>query len=128
MKKCPKCKKEFSKNVQFCPVCGYEDYEDKENSAFDFFICPQCKIEYSYKIDHCTHCGYSTNKYKEKMKSLQNEKAPIKEKFIPRCPTCNSPNIRKISSTEKMVDIGLFGILGTIRKKQFHCNLCGYEW
>lgn len=46
----------------------------------------------------------------------------------PKCPTCNSTNLKKISATSKVVNTAVFGLLGTKRFKQFHCNNCGYEW
>ena len=47
---------------------------------------------------------------------------------IPKCPTCQSINIEKISTTAKATNTVLFGLLGTKRHKTFHCNNCGYEW
>lgn len=47
---------------------------------------------------------------------------------IPKCPTCGSTNLKKISTTSKAINTGLFGLLGNKRKMQFHCNNCGYEW
>lgn len=46
----------------------------------------------------------------------------------PKCPTCNSTNIKKITTTSKITNTVLFGIFGTKRHKIFHCNSCGYEW
>lgn len=46
----------------------------------------------------------------------------------PKCPTCTSTNIKKISTTSKVMNTATFGILGTKRHKTFHCNNCGYEW
>ncbi len=46
----------------------------------------------------------------------------------PKCPTCNSTNLKKISATSKAVNTAVFGLFGTKRFKQFHCNNCGYEW
>lgn len=46
----------------------------------------------------------------------------------PKCPTCNSTNLKKISTTSKVVNTAVFGLFGTKRFKQFHCNNCGYEW
>jgi len=46
----------------------------------------------------------------------------------PHCPTCNSTNIKKISTTSKVVNTAMFGIFGQKRKHQMHCNNCGYEW
>ena len=47
---------------------------------------------------------------------------------IPKCPTCGSIDIRKISTTSKAVSAGLFGIFSPKIRKQFHCNSCKYEW
>lgn len=46
----------------------------------------------------------------------------------PKCPTCQSTNLKKISATSKVVNTAMFGIFGTKRHKTFHCNNCGYEW
>lgn len=50
------------------------------------------------------------------------------ESNIPKCPTCGSTDIRKISTTSKAVSVGLFGIFSSKIRKQFHCNSCKYEW
>lgn len=47
---------------------------------------------------------------------------------VPKCPTCQSANLRKIATTSKVANTALFGIFGTKRHKTFHCNNCGYEW
>lgn len=46
----------------------------------------------------------------------------------PKCPTCQSTNLKKISTTSKVVNTAMFGIFGTKRHRTFHCNNCGYEW
>ena len=46
----------------------------------------------------------------------------------PKCPTCSSQNLKKISATSKVVNTAVFGLFGTKRHKTFHCNNCGYEW
>lgn len=46
----------------------------------------------------------------------------------PKCPTCGSRNLKKISTTSKVLNTAMFGILGTKRNRQFHCSNCGYEW
>lgn len=47
---------------------------------------------------------------------------------IPKCPTCQSTNINKITLTSKAINTAIFGLLGTKRHKTFHCNNCDYEW
>ena len=46
----------------------------------------------------------------------------------PKCPTCQSARIHKISASSKVINTALFGLFGTKRHKTFHCDNCGYEW
>lgn len=55
-------------------------------------------------------------------------KSTVSANLIPKCPTCGSTDIRKISTTSKAVSVGLFGIFSSKIRKQFHCNSCKYEW
>lgn len=64
--------------------------------------------------------GESLSEFTQKQISYINSK--------PKCPTCQSTNIKRMSITEKTINTALFGIFGNKRKKQFHCNNCGYEW
>lgn len=57
---------------------------------------------------------------------LRNEMQ--EEKNVPKCPTCQSTNLKKITVTSKAMNTALFGLFGTKRHKTFHCNNCGYEW
>ena len=60
---------------------------------------------------------------RKKEKAFQNEQSNI-----PKCPTCSSTDIKKISMTSKAVNTAIFGLFGTKRHKTFHCNNCNYEW
>lgn len=46
----------------------------------------------------------------------------------PKCPTCQSENIQKISVMTKAGSVALWGIFSQKVKKQWHCNSCGSEW
>ena len=46
----------------------------------------------------------------------------------PKCPTCSSTNVQKISSLSKAGSVAVFGIFSQKVKHQFKCNNCGYEW
>lgn len=67
----------------------------------------------------------------EKQQRIQNEKQ-VKYKQnaqnIPKCPTCSSTNIRKISITRKVAGAIGFGLLSKTAKSQFECKNCGYKW
>lgn len=60
---------------------------------------------------------------------MEHGKAVLEEKSrSPKCPTCQSTNIKKVSATSKVASVAMFGLLSQKVKKQFHCNNCGYEW
>ncbi len=46
----------------------------------------------------------------------------------PKCPTCSSTNIEKISSFDKAAGVVLFGLFSKTAKSQFKCRNCGYKW
>lgn len=50
------------------------------------------------------------------------------QKYTPRCPTCSSPDIEKIGTASKVLDVAFWGFASGKVKKTFHCNNCGYEW
>lgn len=46
----------------------------------------------------------------------------------PKCPTCGSPDIKKISATKRWVGVGMFGLASSDVGKTMQCNNCGYKW
>lgn len=69
--------------------------------------------------------------YNLKMSQFRNQVNQQKQQQVnskPHCPTCNSTNIKLISTTSKAVNTAMFGLLGTKRHKTYHCNNCKYEW
>lgn len=49
-------------------------------------------------------------------------------KYTPKCPICDSPNIKKISGITKAGSVAMWGIFSRKVHKQWHCNNCGSEW
>lgn len=47
---------------------------------------------------------------------------------IPKCPTCGSTNIEKISAGKKMSGAFLFGIFSSDIRNTMHCKDCGAKW
>lgn len=47
---------------------------------------------------------------------------------IPKCPTCQSTNIKKISALKRETHVLLFGIFSKTATSQFECDNCGYKW
>jgi len=48
---------------------------------------------------------------------------------LPKCPTCGSTNIEKISTGTKVGAAALFGLFALAKiSKTFKCRNCGYQW
>lgn len=46
----------------------------------------------------------------------------------PKCPTCGSTNIEKISATKKVVGGAMFGLFSSDVRNSIHCKNCGAKW
>lgn len=49
-------------------------------------------------------------------------------RFTPKCPTCGSTNIQKISLVSKALGGYMWGIFSSNIRNTFKCNNCGYKW
>ena len=50
------------------------------------------------------------------------------EQNKPKCPTCGSTNIKKISGLERGASVMTLGLLSRKINKTFKCGNCGYTW
>ena len=73
-------------------------------------------IEYQLKI----------SQFKVNLKQQESNK--MVEDNRPKCPTCGSANIEKISLGKKAFGGVMFGLLSSDVRKSMHCKNCGYKW
>lgn len=52
----------------------------------------------------------------------------LAQKNKPKCPTCNSENVEKISTTKKIFGGAMFGLFSSDVRNTMHCKNCGYKW
>lgn len=52
----------------------------------------------------------------------------IENDNTPKCPTCGSTNIEKISLTKKTFGGAMFGLFSSDVRNTMHCKNCGYKW
>lgn len=85
--------------------------------------CPNCK-RVTYRSDdyYCVACNYPLIEVQEQ----QQQQAP--PKYVPRCPTCQSEDIKKISTAAKIGGAATLGLFSKTARSQFQCNNCGYKW
>ena len=130
MKICPKCEGRYFDDMQYCTECF-------GGNVIELVT----KEEYKNK----TGKGYATLKkinLEREIKDKEYEKNhPIRQRYyqpyskpathetnIPKCPTCGSTDIGKISSFDKAAGAVMFGLFSKTAKSQFKCRNCGYKW
>lgn len=73
-------------------------------------------IEYNLKISQ-----FKSQLEQQKSSKVQNDNRP-------KCPTCGSTNIEKISATKKVVGGAMFGLFSSDIRNSMHCKNCGAKW
>lgn len=127
--KCIECGKEISDKSKSCPHCGCptivsireleKESQIAENQDKLFYKCPLCKKEFKEGVLRCDVCKYT---------SIILPVHNTKELNIPKCPTCGSTNIRRISGSKKAASIIGFGILSSNLGKTYECLNCKHKW
>lgn len=112
-------------------------------------ICPICenKLMSSLLDDDefeilCKYSNYNSNfiksmddlkrdniiEFESRMVQFRGVQESRVEEDKPKCPTCGSTNIEKISLGKKAVGGALFGLFSSNVRKSMHCKSCGYKW
>lgn len=61
--------------------------------------------------------------------SITVGKAILEEKSrVPKCPTCGSLNVEKISTGKKIFGGAMFGLFSSDVRNTMHCKNCGAKW
>ena len=128
-------------NLKICPVC-------RSLYPEDFTKCDKCDEEL---IDNEVYKKWNDNqrnKYMKKYKSKYNSNSssvtiskasmPVQSALktsltnqqanIPTCPTCGSTNVRPISTLNRAVSIGVFGLFSSKIGKNYECLDCKSKW
>lgn len=65
-----------------------------------------------------------------KMSQFKSQAGQQESGNVPKCPTCGSTNVSKITVTKRAVKVGLFGIFGAIDDagKTYKCDGCGCKF
>ena len=63
-----------------------------------------------------------------KLAQMSGTTPPTEQSNVPKCPTCGSTNIKKISATKRYVSTGLFGLASSDLGHTQQCVDCGTKW
>lgn len=151
---CPNCNEKnfyIGRQKNPCVRCGTIIESDKCETITitkePFIECPMCGTKYAQPVTKCTAkdkkwksiCGFDYNiidnieeiaKTNEEKERKQQEmlEYELEHPNIPKCPTCGSTNIEKLSFTKKVISIGGLGILSNKIGKTYQCKNCKSTW
>ncbi|WP_462368454.1 hypothetical protein [Roseburia hominis] len=148
-KYCSNCKMNFSDEFDECVYCGSDlqdgtiEMEEIETEKSIYELSDKEVLDkysdYRKRIEEQTGKKMTDFEFlsgiREARRDSLNHQAEAylktnKEASVnkPKCPTCQSENIQKISAMTKAGSVALCGIFSQKVKKQWHCNSCGSEW
>lgn len=119
---CPECK-EFLKSTDITlpEWWVFEDISCEPNFVFALDkLKKENPIEFELKMQEFIKIN--------KERRAAKKQAEAEKQNIPKCPTCKSTNIKKISGTKRFVSTGIFGLGSSNVGKSFECCNCGYKW
>lgn len=134
----------------YCPYCGKIQGSINNICVYCFSAMGMAKSQYEceyYESKSLEKYGDYTHTYdflKPEIESnpFFNQKAPVYStphnnteanssrlaRNVPKCPTCGSTNIEKISGVKRAASEIMFGIFSPTIGKTFCCKNCGYRW
>ena len=114
----------YERVCYMCPKCNQIQFFNAEN--IPSIMCPECKVE----MQNMGSDFVDSEEERRKKEQFQRGLKQVLENPEPiiYCPSCNSMNTSKISTTSKVLNTAIFGIFGTKRHKQWHCNRCNSDF
>lgn len=116
-----------------CPYCGAEMIEGpridnaqefrREKEVYAQFVKGDPEKEKYYQ----QRLAKEDVEHEEDMKRWEAEAAE-RAACVPKCPTCGSKNIQKISNTSRFGSTLVWGIASSKLGKTMECKNCGYKW
>lgn len=110
-----------------CPNCGNELTDTVMDEEDSFILC-NISREQSFLESMIELKEKNIIEYQLKMSQFKNQYEQLNNENIPRCPTCGSTDIKKITGISKVGSVAIWGLFSRKVHKQWHCNSCGSEW
>lgn len=122
---------------EHCCECGKNNRPEglicyDKAKLVDEFECPECGAlsghaeENKFKFGiRCDHCGKLFIQF-EKASIADDNRHMVDTR--PKCPTCGSTNIQRISTTKKLIGVATLGLASKTVGKTMQCKKCGYKW
>lgn len=136
MKTCPKCNGKYFDDDEYCSECNIQLIDNNEYNeilAELQMMTPEERNKHqyekryriAYKYNYCYGDSGEILSVSTHSSSTVNNNNEIN---IPKCPTCGSTNVKHISTLNRAVSIGVFGLFSSKIGKNYECLHCKAKW
>lgn len=108
----------MKKDSKYEMVFKYIEYRDKHPKDYNY-TTPKILKNNNYEYDE---------EYWNRINNHTINKDEIEQTITVECPYCHSKHTKKISTTSKVISTAIFGVFGTKRFKNYHCNNCNSDF
>lgn len=110
-----------------CEICG-EELIDLSMLSIDYDILTNISNDLRFIESMIELSERDPIEYQLKMTQFKTNARSRQESDIPKCPTCSSTKVKRISGTAKAAGAVAFGLFSKTARSQFKCENCGYKW
>ena len=112
-----------------CLGCGSSDLIKLNLNKDEYFALLEVNRDPDFILAMDKLKGENLIEFNIKLAQLkQSTPAPKQTDNIPKCPTCGSTDVKKISGTKRWLGVGVFGLASSDVGKNMQCNNCGCKW
>jgi len=132
MKYCPKCGDiTFGKNNE-CSFCNHTINETEY--TYNEYLKNRSTIKQKIKEEYIDNSPEFNEELAQKREE-ENDKVihgkgtyRYSQENVPKCPTCGSTNIKRITTLDRAVSVGTLGLLSGKIGKNYECLNCKAKW
>ena len=123
-------------NPSKCPCCN-RDIKELSLTIEEWNILKQISTDSKFILEmdnlkqtNIIDFNLRLSQFKQSIPESKPQKSatPTPQSNIPKCPTCGSTDIKKISGARRWIGTGLFGLASSDLGKSMQCGNCGYKW
>lgn len=137
-KYCPKCGEiNFIDSITNCHFCNepyvITDYkwslDDGDRNMYKIILEEYAKPNPLFDEElYNKRIALEKTQQQATLDMMYMEKQQAQRANVPKCPTCGSTNVEKISTAQKAFGFALVGLFSSNLGKTMHCKNCGYKW
>lgn len=115
------------KNLKKLPFTFRDNLTEAECKRIQIELRQKYFVESIIEVDE-THWFPDEDATKQTLTLKEQLFASDQNSYIPKCPTCGSPNLKKLDSLDGAISFAVWGFGSKKAGKSFKCKNCGYTW